>query len=564
MMLTNFHRERNLRRYYQIVTVLARHGFSPFLGSLQIDRRLALSPAIFRKRAGPGSLTPAEHLRAALEELGPTFVKLGQILSTRPDLFPVPYIIELSKLQDSVPPQEWKTMRTVLCEEYGRDPEEIFTKIDVQPLGSASLAQVHAASMADGSQVVLKIQRPNITEIVNADLGILMDLAGLAQRTAWGHLYHPVEIVTQFAHTLHNELDYRREGLNADRFRAYFKGDKHLYIPKVYWEYSTPRVLVLERLYGIKSDDLEALDADQHNRSEIAEQAAGLIVKEIMVEGFFHADPHPGNFVITHGVPRVEGEPPFEVIGAMDFWMVGYISKTDRLNIIQAYAYVEKGDAMGLVRHLERMGAITAKVDLQELERDIDRVMNENRGMPLKYIKTQRLLQDVMQIASRYRITLPPDLWLLFKTVMMMDGLARKLAPDFDIFSAFTPHVREVLADMRMPWTWGPTLLEDLESLVFAMKDIPSIVQGMLHDLLHGEAAFTFDIGANKPTLDRLDRLSTRISLSLLISAFILGLAVLLPLSTGNRLAEILVIIGFISAFSLGVWLVFSILRSGK
>ncbi len=563
-MLTSFRRARHLQRYYRIVTVLARHGFGPFLGSLHMDRHLSLPPAIFRQEARASSLTPAEHLRVALEELGPAFVKLGQILSTRPDLFPVPYIVELSKLQDSVPPQDWETVRAVLCDEYGRDPEQVFTEIDVVPLGSASLAQVHAATLPDGSQVVLKIQRPNITETVNADLDILTDLASLAQRTAWGHLYNPVEIVAQFGHTLHNELDYRREGLNADRFRSNFAGDKHLYIPNVYWDYCTPRVLVLERLHGIKSDDLAALDADGHNRSEIAEQAAGLIIKEIMIDGFFHADPHPGNFLITHGVSTLEGESPFEVLGAMDFGMVGYVSKADRLNIIQAYAYIEKGDAMGLVRHLERMGAITAKVDLQELERDIDRMMNENRGMPFKYIKTQRLLEDAMQIASRYRITLPPDLWLLFKTVMMMDGLARKLAPDFDIFAAFTPHVRQVLADMRMPWVWGPTLLDDLESLAFAMKDIPSIAQGFLHDLLHGEAPFSFDIGANKQTLDRLDRLGTRISLSLLISAFILGLALLLPLSTGNRFAEILVIIGFVAAFALGVWLVFSILRSGK
>ncbi len=563
-MRTNFRRARNLQRYYRIVTVLARHGFGPFLGTLHVNRPPGLPAAIFRKRAGASSLTPAEHLRVALEELGPTFVKLGQILSTRPDLFPVPYIVELSKLQDSVPPQEWEIMRGVLCQEYGRDPEQVFAQIDVVPLGSASLAQVHAATLRDGSQVVLKIQRPNISEVVDADLGVLADLAGFAQHTAWGRLYNPLEIVAQFAHTLHNELDYRREGLNADRFRASFKGDKHLYVPKVYWEYSTPRVLVLERLYGIKSDDLQALDAEQHDRSEIAEHAAGLIIKEIMVDGFFHADPHPGNFVITHGAPSVEGEPPFEVIGAMDFGMVGYVSRADRLNIIQAYAYIEKGDAMGLVRHLERMGAITARVDLQELERDVDRVMNENRGMPLKYIKTQRLLEEVMQIASHYRITLPPDLWLLFKTVMMMDGLARKLAPDFDIFSAFEPRVREVLGDMRMPWVWGPPFVNDLEALAFAMKDIPSIAQNVLHDLLHGEAVFSVDVGANKRTLDRLDRLSTRISLSLLISAFILGLAVLLPLSAGNRFAEILVIVGFVAALALGVWFMFSIVRSGK
>ena len=563
-MLTNFRLFRHLPRYYRIVTVFTRHGFGRFFRPLQRERRPALSPAGSGKKVKASPLTPAEHLRVALEELGPTFVKLGQILSTRPDLLPFPYIVELSKLQDSVPPQDWEIMQAVLSEEYGRDPEQVFAEIAVEPLGSASLAQVHAATLPDGSQVVLKIQRPKISEIVDADLDILMDLAGYLQRTAWGQLYNPQEIVAQFAHTLHNELDYRREGLNADRFRSNFEGEKHVYIPKVHWDYSTRRVLVLERLYGIKSDDLEALDKDGHNRNEIAEQAAGLITKEMMVDGFFHADPHPGNFLISHGQPAAKGEPPFEVIGTMDFGMVGYISKTDRLNIIQAYAYIERGDAMGLARHLERMGAITAKVDIQELERDIDRMMNEYRGLPFKYIKTPGLVQNIMQIASRFRITLPPDLWLLFKTVMMMDGLARKLAPNFDIFSAFAPHIRQVLTDMHRPRVWGPALLDDIESLAFAMKDIPTIAQGFLHDLLHGETLFSFDIGLNKPTLGRLDRLGTRISLSLLISAFILGLAVLLPLSTGNQLAEILVIIGFIASVSLGVWFIASILRSGK
>ncbi len=563
-MLTSIRRTRHLQRYSQIMAVLARHGFGSFIQSLHLDRHLGPSRPMPPDRGHSGALTPAQHLRTALEELGPTFVKLGQILSTRPDLFSVPYIVELSKLQDSVPPQSWEVMRRVLCAEYGRDPEAIFRTIEAEPLGSASLAQVHAATLADGSQVVLKIQRPNIDRVVDADLDILMDLAGLAQGTAWGKLYNPEEIVAQFAHTLHNEMDYRREGLNANRFRHNFEDEKHLYIPKVYWEYSTPRVLVLERVSGIKIDDLAALDADRHNRREIAEQAAALIVKEMLVDGFFHADPHPGNFVITHGVPSAPGEMPFEVIGAMDFGMVGYISQTDRLNIIQAYAYVEKGDAMGLVRHLLRMGAITDKVDLQELERDVDRMMNQNRGLPLQYIKTPRFVEDVMQMASRYRITLPPDLWLLFKTVMMMDGLARRLAPDFDIFSAFSPHVRKVLADMRMPWVWGPTFLKDIESLAFAMKDIPSIGQGILHSLARGEAPFTVDIGADKHTLDRFDQVVTRLSLSILIAAFILGLALLLPLSTGNRIAEAMVILGFVWVFALGVWLMVSILRSGK
>lgn len=558
-MLASFRRTRQIKRYHRIVSVLARHGFGSFLENLEVGRYFPLSRGIFKQKVGQSHLTPAEHLRLALEELGPTFIKLGQILSTRPDLFPPQFIVELSKLQDGVPPTSWEAVHRLIQDEYQRPLDQIFKDIDLHPLGSASLAQVHAAHLLDGTPVVIKVQRPNITRTINADLDILTDLASLAQRTAWGQLYNPVEIVAHFAFTLHNELDYRREGLNADRFRSNFAGEEHLYIPKVYWDYSTARLLVLERLSGIKIDDLDGLTAAGYDRHQVALTSAGIIAKEIIEDGFFHADPHPGNFLIVPG-----REPGKVVIGAMDFGMAGHISKVDRLNLLQAYNLASKLDSRGLVEHLLRMGAINGQVDMQALERDLDRLMNQYRGLPLKYIQTRRVVEELMQVAFHYRISLPPDLWLLFKTLTMMDGLARRIDPDVDILAVFEPHVRRIVLEMRLPWVWGPTFMNDLEALGLAMKDLPNIGESVLRGLQRGQLPFSLSVGANRQTLDSLDRMSTRISLSVLVAAFILGLALLFPLATANRIALVLVVLGFLAALSLGVWLVFSIIRTGK
>jgi ubiquinone biosynthesis protein len=253
------HHTSKLNRYREIVSVLTRHGFGSYLENLQIERRVTL-PSRWQKQDVNSHISPAGHLRLALEELGPTFVKLGQVLSTQPDILPPDYIKELSKLKDSVPPNSWEDIRAVLVDELGSEPEQFFTQVNPVPLGAASLAQVHAAALKSGEEVVIKVQRPGILTTIESDLEILQEMASLAERTPWGELNHPEEMVEEFAYSLHNELDYRREGRNADRFRANFDGEEQLYLPKIYWENTTRRVLVMEKMQGIKIDDIAALD----------------------------------------------------------------------------------------------------------------------------------------------------------------------------------------------------------------------------------------------------------------------------------------------------------------
>jgi len=549
---------RNLPRYHQIVSVLARHGFGSALAELQIRR---LTP-VMHAPVGGDHLNRAEHFRQALEELGPTFVKLGQILSTRPDLIPADFITELEKLQDSVTPTPWEQIEAELETQYGQPLEQVFARIDHSPLGSASLAQVHAAELLDGSQVVIKVQRPDITKTIDADMDILFDMAQVAQRSKWGTLFNPREVVAEFARTLRNELDYHQEGLNIERFQNQFATDKQLIIPDVYWEYSGKTVLVMKRLVGIKIDDFDGLEQAGFDRHDVAGLAARIVAEEVMANGFFHADPHPGNFFVT----PLNGQStrPQPVIGLMDFGMVGYISDNDRLTIIQAYSLAMRDDTQGIVDLMLRVGAVSTTDDLESLERDLNRMLHTYRGLPLKHIQAGPLVNELMQMAFRYHIKLPADMWLLFKTVAMMEGLAQRLDPEFNVFAEFAPHAKRILLEQRMPWVWGATFLDDLQSLIYTARDIPSVGKSILRSFQRGEFPLAFSMGLNKETLNRLDRITTRLSLSLLATAFILGLAILLPVAQASKVAAVLVSIGFAVALVLGLWLAWSILRPGK
>jgi predicted unusual protein kinase regulating ubiquinone biosynthesis (AarF/ABC1/UbiB family) len=312
-----------------------------------LDSAMNLPRRMLRREPPPVTRrTAAQHLREALEELGPTFVKLGQIASTRPEILPPAFTDELSKLQDDVPPAPWEEIKLLLEEELGQPIENVFLALDPTPIASASLAQVYAALLGDETQVVVKVQRPNIERTISTDLSIINDMARLAaERLSWTAAYDPVGLAEEFGIALIGELDYGREGRNADRFRSNFSDEAHIYVPKIYWRYSTRRVLIQERISGIKADNIERLDAEGYDRDEIAMHAARFVIKEVLEDGYFHADPHPGNMVILPG----------NVIGLMDFGTVGYLADSDRANLIRLYVAVIRFDVESIVDQLIRM-----------------------------------------------------------------------------------------------------------------------------------------------------------------------------------------------------------------
>ncbi|HMN15621.1 MAG TPA: AarF/ABC1/UbiB kinase family protein, partial [Bellilinea sp.] len=545
---------RHWQRYREIVGIFLRHGFGFAFSQLEPDwnffRNFLRLPS--RKKPSTPSKDLATHFRLALEELGPTFVKFGQILSTRPDLLPPAYITELSKLQDDVPPTPWESIREVLIRELGRDPEQVFLTIDLQPMAAASLAQVHAATLPDGQEVVVKTQRPGINAVIDTDLEILSSLAVRAQTTRWGKVYDFVGIANDFAFTLRNELDYRREGRNADRFRENFAHETHLYIPQVYWGYSSQRVLVLERIHGIKIDDLPALDLAGYDRHRIALHSARIIIKEVLEDGFFHADPHPGNYNVMPG----------EVIGAMDFGMVGYLRDQDRLNLIRLYLVAVALDADGIVDQLIRMGAAGAEVDRTELARDIGRLLTKYYALPLKEIRAREVVEEIMPIAFHHHLRLPSDLWLLGKTLAMMEGIGLQLDPDFDVFAVAQPFVRRMLLNIVMPNSgWARAAVLGGANWSELLNRLPQAGNRMLERIERDEP-IKLRIDDIDKIINRFDRLFTRLSLSVLVGALIIGLAFLVSRTSPNIWGQRMIIGGFVAIISLGIWLIISLFRS--
>jgi len=550
-------RYKHLKRYREIVQVLARHGFGNLIDQLELVPYLSLPRRLFRGVTPGPPLTAPERMRLAIEELGPTFIKFGQIMSTRPDLIPPPYIAQLVRLQDTVPPAPWEAVREQLEWELDGSLDELFASFEAEPVAAASLAQVHQATLPDGEEVVVKVQRPDIERTIEIDLEILFDLAHLIQeRTPLGEIYELVEIAEDFAFTLRSEMDYRREGHNADCFRRNFADETALYIPKVYWDYTTQRVLTLERISGIKIDDIAALDAASVDRRQVAKSAARIIIKEVLEDGFFHADPHPGNFFVTDEA----------VIGAMDFGMVGHLDQRDRENLVRLYIVSGQLDTEGIVEQLIRMGAASRDVDRPGLQRDISRLLTKYHGLPLKEIRAREVMEEVMPIAFRHHLRLPSRLWLLGKTLAMMEGVGLQLDPDFDIVAISQPYVRKFLWQTVSPQTWGRRLLKTGGDWGELLADLPRRVPRLVDQLEEGDLQFTLRLREIETLLTRLDRVGNRLAISVLLAAFIVGLALLMPSFLGGRQGWIfwLIALGFVAASVLGLWLLLSIWRSGR
>lgn len=541
----------HLDRYREIVSILFKHGIEELF-----ERVGARGILPFPKRLSPEAVvkvgTP-QRLRMALEELGPTFIKFGQILSTRPDLLPPAYIKELARLQDTVPPAPWDRIREVIEEELKAPLEKVFSSFEPEPIAAASLAQVHRATLPSGERVVVKVQRPGIEIIIEKDLEILNELAYLARQTPIKEFYDPLEIVEEFAFTLRNELNYIREGLNAERFRENFRHEPFLYIPKIYWDYTTRRVLIMEEIRGIKIDDVEAIDAAGIDRHTVALNAARIIIKEVLVDGFFHADPHPGNFFVMEG----------GIIGAMDFGMVGHLTRQDKEDLIRLYIFAVRMDAEGIVDQLIAMGAVSPGVDRANLSRDISRLLGKYFGMPLKYIRATELMEEVTPLTFRYHLRLPSRFWLLGKTLGMMEGVGLKLDPDFDIFAVSQPYVRQFMLQMFSPKTIGERLFREFIFWRDLLEAIPRHIPAFLEQAERGDLRLNVGIKEAGELGKRFRESTNRLALSILLAAFIISSALLIaawPQISQASWGMWILGFTFVASLFLGLWLFFSIL----
>lgn len=543
------------RRYRQIVDIIGRHGLGFILGSHGPDELLPFRPTGITSSGGHHISRP-EHLRLAIEELGPTFIKLGQILSTRADLLPEPYLDELAKLQDGVPPMSSEAVRTTAEEELGQPIEEAFATFEITPLASASIGQAHTATLHDGTEVVVKLRRPGVVEQIEEDLHILMDLALLAERHwAVAKQYDLLAIAQEFAQTLREELDYLHEGRNVERFAANFAGDPSVHIPRVYWDTTTSRIITLERIKGTKISDVETLDAEGLDRRSIADHATRVLLTMILDYGFFHADPHPGNVFI-----EADG-----TVALIDFGMTGEIDSATQNVLLRLLLSISRQDARQLADVVLELGRTRIHVDRNGLRRDMQHMLDRYGDRSLGDVKLTTMLNELLVILRWHHLRLPPDLALLVKTLGMCEGLGVRLNPGFNLMDVYIPFTEELIQRKFSPRRWaGQMMLASIDAIEMAMA-LPQQLRHVLGDIERGGFEVNVQPQSFEPYLDRMEQLTNRLTLGILVAAFTVGLAMLVAAynpTNWDVMVEILFLLVLVFSGGFGTYILLLILRA--
>ena len=502
----------HLVRYELIADTLRRHGIGYLAGVLGIDRWFPFHQGALGHERRDEPYATAEHLRLALEELGPVFIKLGQLLSTRSDLLPPEYLAELAKLQDGTPPVDSAVIREVIRQELGGEPEELFQDFDLRPLASASIGQAHAAILLDGTAVVVKVRRPAAAAQVEEDLEILQNLAAWSDRhsdVARG--YDLPGLVEEFARTLRFELDYLHEARNAERFAVNFADDPAVHIPEVRWDRTTSRVLTLDRVSGIKVDDLAALDAAGIDRKALAKSGARLLLGMIFDDRFFHADPHPGNLFVQH-----DGS-----ISLIDFGMVGELGEERRLALADFLAAFTRADADALGSALLRLSVRKEVVDRDGLHASLEPFVTLYRGRALGDIGFAHLLTQLLALLRKHHLQLPSDTVLLFKVLLMAEGMGAHLDPDFGLSELLSPYAEQLVRERYSPSAIAEQLARSSVEGGRLLIELPERLRRILERLDEGGIEVHLRAAELDPLMGRAERVGNRIVTGMLAAALI-------------------------------------------
>lgn len=547
------HKPSHLKRYRQLAEILARHGLGYFSGMLALDRFVPLHHGWLGHSRREQPYTQPEHVRLALEEMGATTTKLGQILSTRADLLPPDYLTELAKLQDAAPPVPSAQIRDVIVAELGRPIEQVFATFEDEPLAAASIGQAHAATLLDGTEVVVKVRRPGVVEQVQEDLQIFESLAEASSRR-WeaAEQYDLPALTHEFAETLRSELDYIREGHSAERMAANFAGDTRVRFPHIFWDATTSRVLTMERMRGIKSNDLTAQEAAGIDRKDLAERAANVLLKMIFEDGYFHADPHPGNLFIE----------PDGSIAFIDFGMVGVVDETTIQRAADLVVAIAGKDPDRLTDAFLALGVARQRVDRAVLREDLQHLVSNYVDRSLGEIQLGPFLTDALTVVRRHHLQLPKNLALTLKTAIMVEGMGAQLDPDFNLMNAIQPFgerlMQERYAPMAVAQRLGQAGMEALE----LGTELPSQLRRLLQQLEAGNLEINFRPDKFEPLMQRFEQMVNRLVLGILAAAFIIGLSVLMLLyhpPGWQNWAGAVFGIGFFLAVGLALYLAWSI-----
>ncbi len=545
---------RNIKRYRKIVEVLIKHGFGYLIETLDLQQYVPLKKRIKKINSSKSTEeSRAIRLRKVLEELGPTYIKLGQLLSTRPDLIPRKFVDELEKLQDQVPPMSFDDVMMQINQELSLEKQDLFEEISPQPLASASIGQVHQAVLKTGEEVVIKIQRQNIQQTISSDLDIISNLAGILKNRVFSDDFiDPVEIIDNFSNMIKQELDYQNEARNMRKFYTNFSQKDQIIIPNIFWDLTTKRVFTMEFIEGEKINNLD----QKAENKELAEIISRAFMKQIMDDGFFHADPHPGNFIITQD----------QKVALIDFGLVGQLSKSDRERVANLFINLVKKDIEAFVDDLLNLGMLTKEIDIRSLKRDFYRLLDDYYGITLEEVDLSIIMNRLLDLTFKYKIKLPIEFILLIKSLVTIEGVVAKIDPKFNILEVADPFAYEIIKKRLSPQRLTKDFIDKVQETSKYLTDIPEELHKIFKLIQEDKLEINFHHLGINPLISKLDIITNRLSISLIISALVIGSSLVMLTEKGPSFLgfPIVGISGYLVAMILGIWLVISILRSGR
>ncbi|MFC4402596.1 ABC1 kinase family protein [Gracilibacillus xinjiangensis] len=548
-------------RYREIAVAFSRNGFGYFVKELGLDQVFSLPRRIFVQRyQQKDQKTPGERIRYFLEELGPTFIKLGQMASARPDLIPKDIIKELEKLQDGLTPMSMEDVNQIIEQELGAHPDQVFQKFDHDPVGVASIGQVHEAELKSGKRVAVKLQRPNIKKSIHTDIEILKELSARAEkRTHWARKYQLSELVEEFSNAIIRELDFIREGRNADIMAKQFESDDHIVVPEIYWDYTTKRVLTMEFIEGIKLNAKSDLKEKGYDIGILADRVMQVVFQQIFQEGFFHGDPHTGNLLALPG----------EKIAIMDFGMVGRLSHDMKTHLAHLMIALVRQKSDGMIKAIQKMGVVPDDVNLHVLYGDIDQFLIKYDNIPRNELRLGESMTDLFAIAHKHDITIPTDLTLVGKAVLTMEGVVEQLDPNINIAEAAEPYAIDLIKQQYHPKQLAEDFWDQFQEYGDVLKDLPVAVQEITTLVKKRKLPIQVSVPEADSFFKKLDRVSNRLSFSIVLLAFSLIMVGLIIGSALGRQTSLLwdipaIEIGFVIAMLMFAWMIYSIFRSGR
>ena len=559
MLIETLGAARDMGRLNTILGVLIRHGFGDSVRRLGLADRLERAGHALKwdNAAELARLEPPVQLRLTLEELGPTFVKLGQILAGRADLFGPDYIAEFEKLHSQVPAVPLESLRSQLREDLGGEPETIFARFDTEPLAAASIAQVHRARLHDGTEVVVKIRRPGITDTIEADLRLLGRLAAIAEAEIPAlKPYRPQQLVRELARSLRRELDLASECRNAERIAANLVSLPWIVVPKVHWMHTKERVNVQDFVDGIAGNQLDQLDTQGLDRSLLAKRGAQAVLKQIVEDGLFHADPHPGNVIYLEG----------NRIAFIDFGMVGRLSVRRREELLNLLLGLVERNPQTVADVLLDWTGDEHGVNLSLLETEIETFVDQYHGTPLAQLNLGEMLADVTTILREHHLGLPSDMALLIKAFITLEGMGRSLDPEFHMTTEALPLLKQVVRARYQPKVMANRAWQTLRRTLAVAEQLPHDVSRLLRNARRGKVHVGIELAHLKRVGDQIDRAANRLTMALVIAALIIGSSIVMTVKGGPTLFGLPAFgfLGFASAFVGGLWLVRAIWRSSK